>query len=69
MSIRSDKVKKITFKQLGSICDYVFSVNTFEKIAKLSKKHAMEMFKKEDKAHLEAIELMKKLMKEPEKMN
>ncbi len=62
-------MKTMTCKELGGACDHVFYANTFEEIAKQSKNHAMEMVEKGDKAHLEAMEKMKELMKEPEKMN
>lgn len=62
-------MKKMTCKELGGACDHVFYANTFEEIAEQSKNHAVEMFEKGDKAHLEAMEKMKELMKEPEKMN
>ncbi|WP_350291274.1 DUF1059 domain-containing protein [uncultured Croceitalea sp.] len=61
-------MKKMTCKQLGGACDTVFSANTFEEIAELSKKHGMEMFQKNDTAHLEAMNAMKTLMESPEAM-
>ena len=61
-------MKKMTCKQLGGACDLVFEANTFEEMADLSKAHGMEMFKKGDQAHLEAMEKMRELMSTPEQM-
>ena len=59
-------MKTMTCKQLGGACDLEFHAETFEEMAELSKKHGMEMFQKSDAAHLEAMEKMKALMKDPE---
>lgn len=59
-------MKTMTCKQLGGACDLEFHAETFEEMAELSKNHGTEMFKKGDKAHLEAMEKMKVLMKDPE---
>ena len=40
-----------------------------EEIAKLSQQHGLEMMEKKDPAHLEAMEKMRELMKDPAKMN
>ena len=61
-------MKKMTCKQLGGACDLEFQANTFDEIAKLSKKHGKEMFEKNDAAHLEAMHKMQELMKNPEDM-
>ena len=61
-------MKVMTCKQLGGACDQEFSANTFEEIAELSKKHGMEMYQKQDAAHLEAMQKMQSLMKNPEDM-
>ena len=61
-------MKTMTCNQLGGACDLTFSANTFEEIAQLSKNHGMEMFQKQDAAHLEAMEKMKELMKDPNAM-
>lgn len=45
------------------------SRNTFDEIAELSKAHGMEMFQKQDKDHLEAMNKIQELMKEPEAMS
>lgn len=56
----------MTCRQLGGACDKEFHANSFEEIAELSKKHGMEMFQKGDQAHLNAINEMKELMKNPD---
>ena len=57
--------KSMTCKQLGGACDIAFEADTFEELAKLSKTHAMEMFKARDEAHLAAMQKMQELMKVP----
>lgn len=61
-------MKKMTCHQLGGACDVEFEANSFEEMAKLSKKHAVEMFRKGDEAHLAAMSKMQELMKKPEEM-
>lgn len=61
-------MKKMTCLQLGGACDKVFEANSFEEIAELSKQHGTEMFKAGDAPHLEAMNKMRALMHEPEKM-
>lgn len=61
-------MKKMTCKELGGACDLEFKANTFEEIAELSKNHGTEMFHKKDKDHLEAMDKMSGLMKEPRAM-
>lgn len=61
-------MKTMTCKQLGGACDKAFTASTFEEIAKLSEQHGMEMFKANDKPHLDAMDSMRKLMKSPEDM-
>ena len=61
-------MKTMTCKQLGGACDMAFHANSFEEMAELSKKHGMEMFQKADKAHLEAMNEMQKLMSSPDSM-
>ncbi len=58
----------MTCKQLGGPCDKEFKANSFEKIEEMSKNHGMEMFQKDDKDHLKAMNDMKELMKSPESM-
>jgi predicted small metal-binding protein len=61
-------MKTMTCKQLGGACDKEFHANSFEEIAEQSKKHGMEMFQKGDKAHLDAMNEMRGLMKDPKAM-
>ena len=62
-------MKTMTCKQLGGACDTEFKAETFEEMAEMSKQHGMEMFQKQDTAHLEAMQNMQELMKDPEAMN
>lgn len=62
-------MKKMTCNQLGGACDLEFQANTFEEMAELSKQHGTEMFQKSDKAHLEAMNKMRELMKTPDAMS
>jgi hypothetical protein len=55
-------------KQLGGACDKKFHANTFDEISVLSKQHGMNMHKKQDSAHLEAMKEMGKLIRTPEEM-
>ena len=61
-------MKTMNCKQLGGACDEKFQAETFEKIAEMSKTHAMEMFQKADESHLKAMNEMQELMKSPEAM-
>jgi len=61
-------MKTMTCKQLGGACDLEFHADTFESMADQSKKHAMEMFQKGDKPHLDAMNKMQELMKTPDAM-
>ena len=56
-------MKTMTCRQLGGACDLEFHDDTFESMADQSKKHAMEMFHKGDKPHLDAMNKMQELMK------
>ena len=58
----------MTCKQLGGACDIEFHADTFEEMAALSKSHGMEMHKKQDAAHLEAMQKMGEFMQEPADM-
>jgi hypothetical protein len=58
----------MTCKQLGGACDKGFRANSFEEIAGMSKQHGMEMFQKNDAAHLAAMNEMRALMSRPEAM-
>ena len=55
-------MKTMTCKQLGGACDQAFTAQTFDEIEEMSKNHGMEMFKKNDKPHLEAMNKMRALM-------
>jgi hypothetical protein len=61
-------VKTMNCKQLGGACDQEFQANTFEEMAELSKQHGIEMFKKQDAAHMAAIQEMQNLMESPDDM-
>ena len=61
-------MKSMTCNQLGGACDQAFHASSFEEIAEQSKKHGNEMFQKGDKLHLEAMNKMMELMKNPEAM-
>ena len=61
-------MKTMTCKQLSGACDKKFHANTFEEIAKLSKKHGMEMYQKGDKEHIKKMNEMMELMKDPKSM-
>ncbi len=62
-------MKTMTCKQLGGACDQEFHAETFQSMAEQSKQHAMEMFQKQDKPHLEAMQKMQVLMQTPDAMN
>lgn len=61
-------MKTMTCKQLGGACNTEFHANTFEEMAEISKKHAMEMFQDKDEAHINAMSEMQELMKSPDAM-
>lgn len=61
-------MKTMSCKELGGACGKVFHANTFEEIAEMSKQHGMEMFQKKDEGHLNAMNAMQELMKEPKAM-
>lgn len=61
-------MKVMTCNQLGGACDHEFRANSFEEMATLSKHHAMEMMKKGDKAHLDAMNNMQQTMQSPADM-
>ena len=52
--------------QLGGACEKIFTANTFEEIAHLSKLHGMEMMKKGDIPHIQAMQKLQDLMHNPE---
>lgn len=55
----------MTCKQMGGACGEKFSAETFEEMAELSKAHGMEMFQKQDAAHLAIMSEMTTLMEKP----
>ena len=61
-------MKTMTCKQLGGACDISFQAGSFEEITEMSKQHGMQMFQKQDEAHLEAMNAMRELMQEPDAM-
>ena len=61
-------MKTMTCRQLGGACDETFTAETFEQIAALSQQHGMDMFEKQDAAHLAAMQAMRELMHEPDAM-
>ena len=58
-------MKTMTCKQMGGACDDTFSAETFEEMVELSKAHGMEMFQKQDAAHLAIMGEMKAVMEKP----
>ena len=58
----------MTCKQLGGACEQEFHADNFEQIVEQSKNHGIEMFQKNDEAHLEAIKKIQNLMQSPEEM-
>jgi cupin superfamily acireductone dioxygenase involved in methionine salvage len=61
-------MKTMNCKQLGGACDKEFHANSFEEIAEISKQHGMEMFQKNDEAHLKVMNEMQDLIQKPEAM-
>lgn len=61
-------MKTMTCKQLGGACEKEFHANSFEEITEMAKQHGMEMFQKKDKAHLESMNEIQKMMQTPEGM-
>ncbi len=61
-------MKTMTCNQLGGTCEKEFRTETFKEMAEMSKQHGMEMFQKQDEAHLNAMSKMQELMKAPEEM-
>lgn len=62
-------MKTMNCRQLGGACDQEFHAATFEEMAELSKQHGMEMYQRQDAAHLQAMQKMQALMQTPEQMN
>jgi hypothetical protein len=61
-------MKTMSCRQLGGACDKEFHAGTFEGMAGLSQQHGMEMHEQQDAPHLEAMQKMRELMKDPEQM-
>ena len=61
-------MKTMKCSQLGGACEKEFRASTFEEIAEMSKQHGMEMFQKNDEAHLKAMQDMQKRMQDPNAM-
>ena len=61
-------MKTMTCSQLGGACNMEFKAETFEQMAELSKQHGMEMFQKNDAAHMRAMDAMKEKMQNAEAM-
>lgn len=61
-------MKTMTCRQLGGACDEEFHANTFEEMAEISKRHGVEMFQKQDEAHMWAMNRMRKIAASPEAM-
>ena len=61
-------MKTMTCTQLGGACDKEFRGNAFEDLAQLSQQHGMQMHQQQDAPHLEAMQKMQELMKDPAKM-
>ena len=62
-------MKTMTCKQLDGACDKTFSADTFDEIVTMSKRHGMEMFEKNDRSHLDAMEEISVLMQDQSKMH
>ena len=62
-------MKVMNCKELGGACDLEFRASSFDEIAELSKQHGIEMYQQKEPAHLEAMQEMQNLMKDPQKMN
>ena len=62
-------MKTMTCKQLGGACEREFQASSFERIAEMSRAHGMDMFKKQDQAHLDAMKEMQKRMQNPEALD
>lgn len=61
-------MKTMICNQLGGACDEVFRANTFEEMSALSQQHGKAMHEIQDPAHLEAMQSMRGLMKNPDEM-
>jgi hypothetical protein len=61
-------MKTMTCKQLGGACDQTFTANSFDEIAMMVSKHAREMVRQGDAAHIEAMNEMRNNMASPDAM-
>lgn len=61
-------MKTMTCRQLGGACDMEFHANTFEELADLSKSHGISMVEQGDSNHMQAMNMMKEKMNEPQAM-
>ena len=61
-------MKTMTCKQLSGACDKEFHANTFDEMEELSKRHAMEMYRKGDEEHIKIMKEMMELMKDHKAM-
>ncbi len=61
-------MKKMTCRQLGGACDQEFLADSFDEIADMSRRHGVAMFQDRDAAHLQAMNEMQALMKDPQAM-
>ena len=61
-------MKTMTCKQLGGACNEESQANTFKEMADMSRKHGMEMARKGDEQHINAMEEMKTLMTDSKAM-
>ena len=61
-------MKTMTCKQLGGACDKTFTAATFDDIAQKARDHGSDMFTDNDPDHLAAMQAMRELMMNPDKM-
>lgn len=61
-------MKTMTCRQLDGACDITFHAETFDEMAELSKTHGMEIFQREDEAHMQAMKQMGERMSNSEAM-
>jgi hypothetical protein len=61
-------MKTMTCKQLGGACEQEFHASSFDEMAELSQQHGKEMMQQKEAAHLNAMQAMGELMKDPAAM-
>lgn len=61
-------MKSMTCRELGGACDMKFYSDSFDEIARMSEEHGREMFMRGDRAHLEALNRMRALIKSRDAM-